>query len=144
MKSPIRQDRRRVVLDTNIIVSALIAKEGAPAKTFEKLLLGELENYTSKECIKELKEVLSREEITKRTTKKAREFILRNYLQNSIQVAAKTRVNVVEHESDNKFIETALDAGADYIITGDKHLLEINEFKGIRILRAKEFLAWIE
>ena len=51
MKSFTKQDRPIVVLDTNIVVSALIASEGAPAKIFEKLILGEIENHTSKEIV---------------------------------------------------------------------------------------------
>jgi len=140
MKSFTKRDRQKVVLDTNIIISALIAKEGAPAKLFEKLIVEEIENYTNKEIIKELKEVLEREEITKRTTKKARNFILKQYLNNSMQIATKTKVKAVEHESDNKFIETALEANAEYVITGDQHLLKLREFKKINILKAKEFL----
>lgn len=67
-------DRTRVVLDTNIIVSALIAKEGTPAKVFEMLILGEIENYTSSEIISELKEVLKRREITKKRNHKEDNF----------------------------------------------------------------------
>ncbi|MBN1940738.1 MAG: putative toxin-antitoxin system toxin component, PIN family [Candidatus Diapherotrites archaeon] len=140
MKSFTNQDKPKVVLDTNIVVSALIAKEGAPAKIFEKLILTEIENYTNKEIIQELKEVLKRHEITKRTTKKARDFTLKQYLNNSIQIATKTKVKAVEHESDNKFIETALEANAEHIITGDRHLLKVGEFQKIKIIRAKEFL----
>lgn len=144
MKSYIKRDKPIVVLDTNIVVSALIAKEGAPAKIFEKLVLGEIENYTNKEIIQELKDVLNRREITKRTTKKARDFILRHYLKNSVQIATKIKVNVVEHEADNRFIETSLDANARYIITGDKHLLKLKEFKEIKIVKSKEFLEKIK
>ena len=134
------QGKAIVVLDTNIVVSALIASEGAPAKIFEKLILGEIENYTSKEIINEVKEVFTRKEITKRTTKKARSFVLKHYLNNSIQIASKTRVSAVEHESDNKFLETAIEAKAGYIITGDWHLLKLKDFRGIKIIKARQFL----
>lgn len=144
MKSSTRQDRPKVVLDTNIVVSALIAKEGAPARIFEKLILGEIENYASKQIVNELREVFTRKEITKRTTKKARNFILKHYINNSIQLATKIKVNAVVHESDNKFIETAIEAKAAYILTGDSHLLNLKQFKGIKIMTAKLFLAETE
>ena len=114
MKSFTKQDRAIVVLDTNIVVSALIASKGAPAKIFEKLILSEIQNCTSKEIINEIREVFTRKEITKRTTKKARNFILKHYLNNSIQISSKISINLVEHESDNKFLETAIEAKADY------------------------------
>ncbi len=140
MKSFTKQDKPIVVLDTNIVVSALIAREGAPAKIFEKLVLGKIENYTSKQIISEIKEVFNRKETTKRTFQKARNFIIKHYLNNSIQLTTKVKVNVVEHKSDNKFIETAIEAKAGYIITGDCHLLKLKEFNGIKIVKARQFL----
>jgi len=51
------------------------------------------------------------------------------------------RVNVIERDpSDNKFLEAALEAKADFIITGDHHLLELREFRGVKILSPSEFL----
>lgn len=50
------------------------------------------------------------------------------------------KVSAIEHESDNKFIEACLEAKAEYLVTGDSHLLELIEFNGIKILKAKEFL----
>ena len=140
MKLFTRQGKTKLVLDTNILVSALIAKEGQPAKVFEKLILEEVENSTSKEIISELKEVLARKEITKRTTSNARKFILRQYLNNSIQVLPKIKVNAVEHGSDNKFLEVAVEAKARFIITGDQHLLKLKKFREIKIIKAKEFM----
>ena len=53
----------------------------------------------------------------------------------------KIKANVVpEDPKDNMIIECALNADADYIITGDKHLLKLKEYKGIKILTPKEFL----
>ena len=140
MTSYTKSDKKRIVLDTNIVVSALIGKHGESAKLFEKLIQDEIENYTSTEIIKEIVEVLNREEITKRTPKEARQFILEQYLIHSKLTQPKTKHLIVEHKSDNKFIDVAIEAKASYIISGDKHLLEIKEFKGIKIINAKEYL----
>lgn len=144
MRLSIRQDRPKIVLDTNILVSALIAKEGASAKLFEMLVLGKIENYTSEEIIREIKEVFCRGEITDRAPQQARDFIIGHCLNNSIRVLPRTKIKIVEHAADNKFIETALEADAGFIITGDQHLLKLKEFRGIKILRAKEFLEILE
>jgi len=144
MKLSIKSDKIRVVLDTNIVVSALIAEKGASARIFEKILLREIKNYTSKEIIEELKEVFSRKEITKRTDSKARNFILENYLKSSIKIQKITEINLVEHESDNKFIEIAVDAEADYIVSGDQHLLKLKKFMEIKIVTPREFLDYLE
>ena len=127
-------------MDTNIVISTLIANYGEPAKLFKKMIAGEIENYTSKEIMEEVIEVLNREEITKRTEIKDRQHILEQYLLYSKIVSPVKKHNVLEHESDNKFIDTAIEAKASFIISGDKHLLEKKEFKGIKIIRAKEYL----
>jgi putative PIN family toxin of toxin-antitoxin system len=127
-------------MDTNIVISTLIASYGEPAKVFKKMIGGEIENYTSKEIMGEVIEVLNREEITKRTELKDRQHILEQYLLYSKIVNPVKKHNVLEHESDNKFIDVAIKAKANFIISGDKHLLEKKEFKNIKIIRAKEYL----
>ncbi|NMA44723.1 MAG: putative toxin-antitoxin system toxin component, PIN family [Candidatus Diapherotrites archaeon] len=138
MKSSTKSDK--IVLDTNIIISSIICKKGDPATLFEKLINEEIENYTSKEIIEELIEVLNRNEIIKKTKKETRTFILEQYLIHSQIIVPKIKHRIIEHESDNKFIDVAKEANAKYIISGDKHLLEIKEFEKIKIIRAKEYL----
>ncbi|MBU2099668.1 putative toxin-antitoxin system toxin component, PIN family [Candidatus Micrarchaeota archaeon] len=140
MKLSTKSDKIKVVLDTNIVVSALIAKQGSPAGIFEKLLEGKITCYSCKEIIEELIEVFGRKEITKRTDAKARHFVIENYLKNSVKIQKKSEIKLSEHESDNKFIETAVDAEADYIVSGDQHLLKLKKFMHIKILKPKEFL----
>ena len=137
---PLFTESDKIVLDTNIVVSALIGKHGESAKLFKLIISEEVENYTSTEIIREISEVLSREEITERTLKEERQFILEQYLIHSKLTEPKTKHNVVEHASDNKFIDAAVEAKAKFIISGDKHLLAIKEFKGIKIITAKEYL----
>ena len=48
--------------------------------------------------------------------------------------------SVLPDPTDNIFLECALDGGANFIISGDRHLLDIEVYKGIEIVRAKEFL----
>lgn len=134
----------RLVLDTNIIISAIICKQGEPAKLFEKLINDEIENYTSKEVIEEIIEVLNRKEIIKKTKKETRTFILEQYLIHSQIILPKIKHNIIEHKSDNKFIDVAKEANAKYIISGDKHLLDIKKFENIKIIRAKEYLEELE
>ena len=130
-----------MVIDTNIAVSALIAKQGFSAKLFEQIISDKVQNFTSKEIIEEIKDVLNRKEITERASEKAREFILTEYLKHSVKVNPKTKFEIAKDPDDNKFIETAIEAKTGFIITGDKIFLELKEFKGIKIITAKEFLS---
>ena len=51
------------------------------------------------------------------------------------------KVNVVKKDpSDNKFIECAIAANADYLVSGDEHLLEIGRYQDTRIVSVREFL----
>ncbi|MFO8016677.1 MAG: putative toxin-antitoxin system toxin component, PIN family [Candidatus Woesearchaeota archaeon] len=62
-------------------------------------------------------------------------------IRNSELTEIKDILDVVQDDpSDNKFLETALNGKADYIITRDNHLLKIKEYKGIRIITPEEFL----
>jgi uncharacterized protein len=49
-------------------------------------------------------------------------------------------VNACEDKDDNKVLEVAVCANADFIISGDKHLLKMNEFEGIQIVTAHQFI----
>jgi len=60
-----------------------------------------------------------------------------------VKVTKKLDV-VREHSADNKFVECALAAGADYIVSGDKHLLKVGCYKKTQIVSVKEFLKKIE
>lgn len=53
---------------------------------------------------------------------------------------AKEHDIIKSHSFDNKFIDVAIEAGADYIVSGDRHLLELKEFQGIKIITAKEMV----
>jgi predicted nucleic acid-binding protein len=52
----------------------------------------------------------------------------------------RRRVAVLEDGPDNRILECAIEAGADLIVTGDRHLLKLREFEGIAIVRLRDFL----
>jgi putative PIN family toxin of toxin-antitoxin system len=56
-------------------------------------------------------------------------------------VGVKSRISHIKADpDDDKFLALAVDGKADYIISGDKHLLNLNEFQSIKIMTVKEFL----
>ena len=136
-----QQEKNKIVLDTNIIISAAISLDGAPAKIFELLLEQKIQNYTTKEIIEEIELVLERPKFKKSIDKEYKDFIISNFKKNSIIINPDIKVRVIlEDEADDKFIECALFAKAN-IISGDKHLLNLKNYKEIRILSANEFLS---
>ncbi len=130
----------KVVLDINIFISALFWK-GIPHQIFIKILKREILNFTSPQILEELKEKLL--DKFKLPPEKVKEF-LEIIIFSSQIVQPKRKLNVVKKDpSDNKIIECALEAKTSFIISGDKHLLEIKECRGIKIVSPKEFLSRI-
>jgi|SRR3989344_140199 len=133
----------RVVLDTNVLFSGSFWKR----KSFEVMRLIErkkVECFISKEILKEYYSVVHRKEINEKIKEKRlflnvtalKVFSLCN------RVEPQRKLNVVrEDPNDNKILECALEAKADYVITLDKkHLLKLKQFEGIKIISPTEFL----
>ena len=55
-----------------------------------------------------------------------------------------TKIKVVTDDPDNRILECAVKAKADIIASGDSHLLDLKEYKGIRVLKPVQFLALLE
>ncbi len=141
MKSRQSGGKVRVVLDTNVVVSAAISDEGNPAKIFALMLSGVIENISSVEIIAEVKEVFERPKISALMSNEDKEFFIDNFENLSVKIETKSRFTEIKDDpSDNKFIEVAVDGGADYIVSGDPHLTGIKSFEDIRIVTPKEFL----
>jgi putative PIN family toxin of toxin-antitoxin system len=135
-----RRGSNRVVLDTNIVVSAAISSEGSPARVFEYFLGGKLTNYTTREISKEVSRVMHRLVIKKTINRGYGKFMLEKYRRTSVLIRPTFRESPVSKDkADNKFVNCALSAKAD-IISGDKHLLQLRRYKTIRIYDAGSFL----
>ncbi|MAG47434.1 putative toxin-antitoxin system toxin component, PIN family [archaeon] len=130
--------KKRVVLDTNILISSM-AWKGNPAKILEKVINRNIELFISPEQFKELERVLEYPKFNFSEEQKTR-------VKNLILKIAKVvypmkKVDVIKDDSDdNMILECALSGNVDYIVTGDHHLLNLKEFKSIKIVTASEFL----
>lgn len=134
----------RVVIDTNVLVSALISKKPSPPLDIYNLLKSaDFLLITSPAILKELEEVINRQTIIKlhQRTQEQIEEILHKITETSYIVPGLISVDVVKDDpDDNKFIAAALEGKADYIISGDKHLLNMKEYQRIKIFSPAEFI----
>lgn len=131
----------RIVLDTNVVISAGISTDGNPALIFEMLILEDVKNYTTQDIIDEIKEVLLRPRITKIISLVEQEFIIGIFEKFSEKIAVGIKFQEIKDDpDDNKFLECAVSASADYIISGDNHLLKLHKFRGIKIITPAEFV----
>ncbi len=129
----------RVVLDTNVLISA-IGWRGNPRKVLTLCIEGKVGLLQSQETLKELKRVLQRERFNFIPVEK-REVLLRHLTGISIKVTPNENVEVItEDPGDNKFLDCALAGKADYVVSGDKHLLELKEYRGIKIVTPSDLL----
>ena len=55
-------------------------------------------------------------------------------------IRPRSRIDVLGDDPDNRILECAVSAGADAIVTGDRHLLELKRFEGVAIIRLADFL----
>ncbi|MDO9537864.1 MAG: putative toxin-antitoxin system toxin component, PIN family [Thermoplasmata archaeon] len=128
----------KVVLDTNQLVSAFFWN-GNEREVLEKCRTKELDLLISPEILGELDAVLERKfsvpEDKRAEYSKNIILVSRLVFPNKMIDAIKTDL------TDNRILECAVDGEADYIVSGDKHLLGLKEYEGIKILKAKEFLS---
>lgn len=110
---------------------------GNPEKVVDKAFDGEISAVISETIIEELKRVL----FTKFGIAAEHWTAIEAQIRDSFEITeALVRLRVVKDEPDNRLLEAAVTAGCYYIITGDKPLLAVSEYKNIKILNVSKFL----
>jgi putative PIN family toxin of toxin-antitoxin system len=122
----------KVVADTNVLVSALIFPGGAPEAIYRLALEGSIELATSRPLLAELGRVLSE----KFAWEPARaEQALIQLIRVAEIIEPQEAVSEIEVDpSDNRVLEAAAEAGAQLIVSGDRHLLALGSWRGIRVV----------
>ncbi|MEM2148077.1 MAG: putative toxin-antitoxin system toxin component, PIN family [Candidatus Bathyarchaeia archaeon] len=128
------------VFDVNVLISSLIIK-GKPRDLWLKARTNEFTLLLSSQIIAEFIDVISR----RKFSKYVKEYDIKVFLEALHQTAKFTRIKskfkiVEEDPADDIILRTAVDGKADLIVSGDKHLLALKEFRGIKILTADEML----
>ena len=137
----------KAVLDTNVIVSGAITDSGAPFEVLKRWRNGEFVLVMSEAILEEIDRVLHYPKIKRKrhlTEKNIRDVVerLRKYSVNTpgeISLAA-----VIDDPSDNKFLAAAVEAEADCIVSGDRHLKALSSYQEIRIISPGEFIQMLD
>ena len=133
----------KVVIDTNQFVSSVINKRGPSAELLDAWRNHHFVLILSTSILDELKRVLLYPHIFKKykLTQSEIDFLVNLLEHDAIMVSGSLEVNIVKDDpDDNKFLACALEAEADYIVSGDSHLLSLKSYKDISILSVNEFL----
>lgn len=137
----------RTVLDANQFVSAILSPDGAPAEVLNTWREGFFELVVSPPIIEEIRRVLNYprlSKIHKKSSKEIDQFIEELELLSFLS-PGKLSLSVVKNDpTDDKYIAAALEGEAQFIVTGDNHLLKIREYRGVFIVTAREFLEALE
>lgn len=126
----------KVILDTNILVSAFVFG-GKPEIILRLCIEKQINAITSPALIVEFVEVL----IKKFKASTAKIIAVENQIKESFDLVYPTKVvDAVRDEPDNRILEAAIEGECNYIISGDKDLLDLGSFRGIKIVTTDEFL----
>jgi putative PIN family toxin of toxin-antitoxin system len=130
----------KAVLDTNILVSSFILS-GKPRRLLTEIARKRITLVTSEEILDEFMKAARRKRISRYTAEgQAERFVeIISRIAEIVEVKSKLKV-VKEDATDDKVVNAALDAQADWIVTGDQHLLKLKEFRGVQIIAVDKAL----
>ena len=129
----------KLVIDTNILISAALSAQGAPAQ----LVVGVLARHRlvfSQATFDELRTRIYRPKFDRYIALDDRERLLGDFNASAIWVEAAEPGRYCRDRDDDHFIEAALKAQADYLVSGDKDLLEAPPVEGLRIVSVHQAL----
>ncbi len=129
----------KVVFDCNVLISALLNDTSSSGHALLKAKKSDV-ILISIFTLTELLNVAMRSKFDKYVSKELRLEFISEYESLAIMFQVTHRVNICRDPDDNKYLELALSAKADCIVTGDPDLQILNPFENIPIISPKEFL----
>jgi len=124
----------KIVIDTNALIDGSEDFYHYANRILDLVIAGHVEAYVNHGTLSENKLLVNRKIYDEEYLRK-----LDYYFGALNMVRTQERITDCEDEEDNKILEAAVAADADYIITSDRHLLDMNKFRGVKIVRPIEF-----
>jgi len=129
---------KKIVLDTNVFISGVLFN-GNCRIILNEVIEGKLKLFISEKILIEVADVLSRKKFD--FPPEIIRHIITEIEQISEFVSPKIEHKIISKDpDDNMIIDCAVESTADYIISGDNHLLEIKSYKNIKIISPRDFL----
>ena len=130
---------KRIVCDTNIYISSFLFPKSTPATVLGLARMGLVELYVSPFILDEIQKILqskfylSKTQITE---------LIKLIKKHSLLIEPQINISIIRTKhDDNRILECAVYAKADYLVTGDKkHILPLEEYGGVKICSPAEFL----
>ncbi len=127
----------KIVLDTNVLIDGFKDEYSYEKKIIDAVIAGEIEAYANKQTLRENR-LISRQLIENNEYQKE----LNDLFGQINWVVNRRQIRVVRDEEDNKILESAVEAGAEYLITSDNDLLRLEKYQDVSIVRPAEF--WVK
>ncbi len=131
----------RLVIDTNILISALLAGTSLPAQLIVLWREGQFDLLTAADQLDELMRVTRYEKIRARLAPALAGRLINELRDMAVVVPSLPVVTVSPDPNDNYLLALAAAGSADFLVTGDKrHLLSLKRYEGTRIVTVRDFL----
>lgn len=133
----------RAVVDTNVLISGTIRRSGHPNRIINAWREGLFVLVTSESLIEEAARVFRYPKISGKygLTEERISRILKSLQRYALITPGKLRINVIKEDpDDNQVVVAAVEAGADCMVSGDPHLLNLGSYRGIEVVPPKQFV----
>jgi putative PIN family toxin of toxin-antitoxin system len=131
----------KVVIDTNVFISAFYLPESRPAKVVLLARRKTILNLISPQILKEVERIIKKKLLWDNSKTQSAVRRLKNF---SEEVHPQERLAIIADDPDNRILECAVAGQADFIISGEHHLLDLENYQGIKIVNPARFLEAIE
>ena len=136
----------RVVLDANVFVSAALKPNSKQARIIDLVKAGRVILLLSQDILDELRKVFRYPKIRKELLISVREIdeALSEIARVAILTPGKMKIRAIQADpADNRYLECALEGQADFIISGDRHLTDVDGYQGLKIVDPATFLVFM-
>jgi putative PIN family toxin of toxin-antitoxin system len=131
----------RVVIDTNVFISAFYLPESKPAKVVLLARRKTILNVISPPILKEVERIIKKKLFWDDAKTQSAVRRIRNF---SEEIHPQKRLAIIADDPDNRILECAVAGQAGFIISGDHHLLDLENYQGIKVVNPARFLELIE
>ena len=133
----------RIVIDTNVLISAIFWT-GKPKQLLNHVRRQKITFVTSNQLLDELREILIRQDKPFHLSGNEADQVVEAMRGFAEIIEPHSQITVCHDQMDNRVIACAIDGKAEYIITGDLHLLGLRSYKSVKIMGVSDFLNHFE
>jgi uncharacterized protein len=131
----------KVVIDTNVFISAFYLPESRPANVVLLARRKTILNLISPQILKEVERIIKQKLLWDNSKTEGAVRLIKNSPE---ELHPQEPLAIIVDDSDNRILECAVAGQGDFIISGDKHLLNLKNFQGINVVTPADFLVAIE